>query len=169
MAASDVEAIATVAGNFAIALSFVVALSFGIAQVKAAARDRRERLTLETIRSFQTREFASHLHYLRSHELPATPEGLYALPEEEQISFIHFAQEMEMLGLLVFDGTIEIDLVERTLGSFVSYAWGKYSPMFVTMRVANNDPFLAEYFQWLAARLDERMRDAPRAPAYAAA
>ena len=34
--------------NIALALSFIVALVFGIAQVRAAARDRRERLTLET-------------------------------------------------------------------------------------------------------------------------
>src|SRR5438067_11513831 len=164
---ADLETIATIAGNLAIAMSFLVALVFGIAQTRGAARDRRERLTLETIRSFQTREFAAHLQYLRSHALPATAEALYALPVDEQVSFIHFAQEMEMLGLLVSDGTIELDLVERTLGSFVSYAWDKYRAMFANMRVANEDPYLAEYFEWLAKRIEDRMRDAPRAPAYA--
>ena len=43
--------------NIALALSFVIGLVFGIAQVRAAARDRRERLTLETLREFQAREF----------------------------------------------------------------------------------------------------------------
>ena len=38
--------------NIALALSFVIGLIFGIAQVRAAARDRRERLTLETLRNF---------------------------------------------------------------------------------------------------------------------
>jgi hypothetical protein len=28
------------------------------------------------------------------------------------------------------------------------------------------DPFLSEYFQWLAERIDERMRNAPRKPFY---
>lgn len=43
--------------NLALTLSFIVALIFGIAQVKAAKRDRRERLTLEMLRQFQTRDF----------------------------------------------------------------------------------------------------------------
>jgi uncharacterized membrane-anchored protein YhcB (DUF1043 family) len=50
------EIIALIA-NLALALSFVVGLIFGIVQVRVAARDRRERLTLETLREFQSREF----------------------------------------------------------------------------------------------------------------
>ena len=45
--------IITVIANIALALSLVVGLVFGIAQVRAAARDRRERLTLETLGNFQ--------------------------------------------------------------------------------------------------------------------
>jgi hypothetical protein len=47
--------IITLLANLALALSFIVGLVFGIAQVRAAARDRKERLTLETLRNFQTR------------------------------------------------------------------------------------------------------------------
>ncbi len=48
--------------NIALALSVVIALVFGIAQVKAAERDRRERYTLETLRAFSTpRIFGTHL------------------------------------------------------------------------------------------------------------
>ena len=58
--------------NVAIALTFVAALVFGIAQVRAAARDRRERLTLEALHTFQTREFAGLMPRLAPglHELP---------------------------------------------------------------------------------------------------
>ena len=51
----------TVIANIALALSFIVGLVFGIAQTRAAARDRRERLTLETLRELQTREFVEHI------------------------------------------------------------------------------------------------------------
>lgn len=163
----DLEAAVTIIGNLAIALSFLVALVFGLAQVKAAARDRRERLTLEAVRSFQTREFAAHLQRLRARDPPATARGVAELPVDEQVSFIHFAQEMEMLGLLVEDGTLELSLVERTLGDFVSYAWGKYRAVIEDMRVQNEDPYLGEYFEWLAGRIDARMSRAPRDPAYA--
>lgn len=156
--------IITLIANLALALSFVVGLVFGIAQVRAAARDRRERLTLEALRNFQTREFAELIHYVTSHKMPVSRKEMETLPEQEQLTYIQLAQQMEALGILVADGYINLDLVEKTLGSFVSTAWGKYKIMFSDMR--SNDPFLGEYFQWLAERIDERMREYPREPFY---
>jgi DNA polymerase III delta subunit len=93
---------------------------------------------------------------------------LYTMPDEDQITFIHVAQEVEMLGLLVADGSIDLELVERTLGDFVVRAWEKYRPVIEDMRKQLSDPYLAEYFQHLAERLARLMRDAPRTPAMAA-
>ncbi len=111
--------IITLIANLALALSFIVALIFGIAQVKAAARDRRERLTLETLRNFQTREFAELMHYIIYHNMPANRN---------------------------------------------TTAWEKYKKMVLDTREKQPDPFLAEYFQWLAERIDERMKENPRKP-----
>ena len=79
----------------------VVGLVFGIAQVRAAARDRRERLTLETLHNFQTHEFAELMHHVVSNEMPKSFEELRARRAHEQIMFIQFAQQMESLGILV--------------------------------------------------------------------
>ena len=158
--------IITLIANLALALSFIVALVFGIAQVKAAARDRRERLTLDTIRNFQTREFAELIHYISSHTMPSSRKELEARPSSEQIIFIQFGQQMESLGILVAEQLINIDLVDKTLGSFVTTAWEKYKKMFLDIREKQPDPFLGEYFQWLAERIDERMRQNPRKPFY---
>ncbi len=78
--------------------------------------------------------------------------------------FIQFAQEMESLGILVAERLIDIDLVDKTLGSFVTTTWEKYKPLFVDIRTNQPDPFLGEYFQWLAERIEERMRKNPRKP-----
>ena len=144
----------------------MAALVFGIAQVRAAARDRRERLTLEALHTFQTREFAALMHHIITRKVPATNEGLRALPADDQIMFIQFAQQMESLGLLVAQELIDIDLVDKTIGSLVSVTWEKYRPMIHDSRNKRPDPFLAEYFQWLAERIDERMRNTPRKPYY---
>jgi hypothetical protein len=154
----------TLIANIAIALSFVVGLVFGIAQVRAAGLDRRERLTLQTMREFQTREFVGLMHFVNYHEIPANRAAFLKLPVDEQTNLIQFAQEMESLGILVAERLVNIDLVDKTLGSFVTGAWEKYKILFVDIREKQPDPFLGEYFQWLAESLSERMRTSPRKP-----
>ncbi len=150
--------------NVALTLSFIVAVIFGITQVRAAARDRRERLTLEALRSFETRDFAELMQYINSHNMPSRHKELLALPADEQVVFMQFAQQMETLGILVAEKLIDMDLVDKTLGSFVSTSWDKYRPFVLAAREA--DPFLAEYFQWLAERISKRMEGNPREPYY---
>jgi hypothetical protein len=158
--------IVTLIANVALALSFVIALVFGIAQVNTANRDRRERLTIETLRNFQTREFAELILFVNSHNMPTNSKEMNALPLKEQVFIIQFGQQMESLGMLVAERLINIDLVDKTLGSFVTLTWEKYKPFFSDLREKQPDPFLGEYFQWLAERIDERMRQNPRRPFY---
>lgn len=158
------EIIALIA-NLALALSFIVGLIFGIAQVKAAARDRRERFTLETLRNFQTREFAELIHYMTtSGKMPSNHKEWEALSANDHIIFIQLAQQMESLGMLVADKFIDLNLVDKTLGSFVTTSWQKYKQIFLSMR--EQDPFIGEYFQWLAERIEVRMKENPRKPFY---
>jgi hypothetical protein len=150
--------------NLALALSFIVGLVFGIAQVKAAARDRKERLTLETLRNYQSPEFAELMFKINAAKIPLTREEWRKLPDSDQITFLQFTQQMESLGLLVAERYINIDLVDKTLGSFVTNSWDKFKPAISDMRRKLPDPFLCEYFQWLAERLNERMEMYPRKP-----
>jgi hypothetical protein len=157
------ELIALIA-NVSLALSFIVALVFGIAQVRAAARDRRERLTLETLDAFQTREFAELIHFVNSHTLPATEIELRGMQDNEQVMLIQYGQQMEGLGILVAEKLINLDLVDKTLGSFVTTSWEKYKPMFLSMR--KTEPYTGEYFQWLAEQIEKRIKEKPRKPFY---
>jgi len=156
----------TLIANIALAVSAVIALVFGIVQVRSASRDRQERLTLEALRNFNTREFSELMNYVTAHNIPPTHEKWQKLPASEGIMITQFAQEMESLGLLVAERLINIDLVDKTIGSLVSITWEKYKPMIQDSRGKRPDPFLSEYFQWLAERIDERMRNAPRKPFY---
>jgi len=159
------ELIALIA-NLALTLSFIVALVFGIAQVKSTGRDRRERLTLETLRIFQTREFAELAIYINTHDMPLDFKEMQALPANEQAILFQFAQQMETLGMLVAERLIDIGLVDKTLGSFVTTTWEKYKIMFLDIRENQPDPFLGEYFQWLAEEIKEQMQKSPREPFY---
>jgi hypothetical protein len=152
----------TLIANVALTLSFIVAVVFGITQVRAAARDRRERLTLEALRGFETRDFAELMQYLNSHKMPSNSKELLALPVSEQVIFVQFAQQMETLGILVAEKLINMDLIDKTLGSFVSASWEKYKTFVLSLREA--DPYLSEYFQWLAERIGELMKKQHRRP-----
>lgn len=155
--------VVTLIANVSLALSFVVALIFGIAQLKSWERDRRERLTLETLHNFQSREFAELIHYITTHDMPKTTDEMQKLSSEERIMFIQYSQMMESLGMLVAENYINIDLVDKTLGNFVSITWKKYEPVLLDMR-KSSDPYAGEYFQWLAERIDERLGKNPRKP-----
>ena len=156
--------IITLIANVALTLSFIVALVFGIAQVKTPARDRKERFTLDALRNFQTREFAELIQFINFRNPLSGSKELRSLSERDQVMFIQFGQEMESLGMLVAEGYVDLDLVDKTLGSFVTSSWEKYRKVFMDTRVNQPDPFLGEYFQWLAERIDERMRLNPRKP-----
>jgi hypothetical protein len=150
--------------NLALTLSFIVGLIFGIAQVRAAARDRRERLTIEALRGFQSREFAELLQFVVVNEMPASRRELAALPTRDQVLYLQVAQSMEMLGILVADRYLDVDLVDKTLGSFVVTSWEKFKKLAADVRPS--DPYLNEYWQWLAERVLERMTQHPRRPFY---
>lgn len=160
----SVSDIVTLCANIALTLTFVIGLVFGVVQVKAAERDRRERLTVDTLRAFQTREFAEFLNFFRAKNFPKTQEELNALPEREQVMYMQFSQQMESLGILVAENILDIDLIDKTLGDFVAVTWKKYDARFSELR--KNDRFLGEYFQWLAERMTEHSADFPREPFY---
>jgi hypothetical protein len=156
----------TLIANIALAVSAIIALVFGIVQVKSATRDRQERLTLEALRNFNTREFSELMNYITVHDIPPTHEDWQKHPTHEGIIITQFAQERESLGILAAERLIKIDLVDKTIGSLVSIVWEKYKVMIQDSRKKRPDSFLCEYFQRLAERIDERMRNAPRKPFY---
>ena len=156
----------TLIANISLSVSAIIALVFGIVQVNTVTRDRQERLTLEALRNFNTREFSELMNYVTAHNIPPTHEDWQKLPAREGIIITQFAQEMESLGILVAERLIDIELVDKTIGSLVSIAWDKYKVMIEDSRRKRTDPFLCEYFQWLAECIDERMRFTPRKPFY---
>jgi hypothetical protein len=117
----------TTIANVSLALSVVVAVVFGIAQLRGSARDRRTNVTLDALRTFQTREFSELLYFVMSKQMPTTRNELSALPENDRIKFTQFAQQMESLGLLVASNLVTLNLVEKTLGAWVTMSWKKIS------------------------------------------
>jgi hypothetical protein len=156
----------TLVANLSLTFSFLVALVFGISQVTTARKDRKERLTLDTLKSFQSREFSELLIYVYNSNLPATLSEWLKLPATEKVSLLQFSQTMESLGIAVAERYINIELVEKTIGSVVTVSWEKLKPWILDAREQQPDPYLNEYFQWMAEQLSGQMEKKPRKPFY---
>jgi hypothetical protein len=106
------------------------------------------------------------MNFVYSYNFPPTYEEWQKLPAHEQIMITQFTQEMESLGILVAEKLIDMDLVDKTIGSLVTTAWDKLKIMILDAREEQKDPFLSEYFQWLAERMEKRLSINPRQPIY---
>jgi hypothetical protein len=160
MSAEDIAVLA----NLALTLSLITAIIFGIAQIRVARRDRKERLTLETLRTFHSREFAELILFTSTTRFPESYDEWKSWPNKDKVPFIQLVQQMESLGILLADGLIDINLVDKTLGSYVSTTWEKFKPVIMEMRAQQPDPFLSEYFQWMSDQIATRMKENPREP-----
>jgi hypothetical protein len=83
----------------------------------------------------------------------------------DHVSSVHARNGI--LGILVAEKFINIELVDKILGSFVTTSWENLKMVMLDIREKRSDPFLCEYFQWLAERLTERMEMKPRQPFHA--
>jgi len=79
----------------------------------------------------------------------------------------HVGQVFETIGVLVWRGELEIGLVDDLLGGGTITAWEKTRPYWEGFRVTMNRPSIAEWFQWLAERLNGMETDRHE-PAYKA-
>jgi hypothetical protein len=152
--------------NLALTLSVIVAVIFGIVQMQTSKKDRRERLTLEALRNFQSREFASLLLLTSTTKFPETNDEWQSWPKDDREKTIQLLQLMESLGILLADKLINYDLVDKTLGSYVSTSWERFKPLVMDLRKNLPDPYMSEYYQWMAEEIDKRMRERPRKPYY---
>jgi len=69
-----------------------------------------------------------------------------------------------VLRAFVAEQLINIDLVDKTIGSLVTTAWDKYKVTFRDIRQKTPDPYLGEYFQWLSERIAETLKKNQRKP-----
>jgi hypothetical protein len=103
--------------------------------------------------------------FVNSSRFPKNRAESSALDPESNVLMLEFSQKMESLGILVAEGLLDMDLVDKTLGTYVTLTWNKYKNFIVPIR-DDRDPYLNEYYQWLAERMAERQAANPRVPFY---
>jgi len=136
-------------------IAVVIAVGFAIVQIRQYRRDKHREAAMELLHAFQTPAFAKALCLVY-----AMPEGL---SKEEVEKFagdeFHLIYAMtttwESLGVLVFHGEIELQLIDDFFSGPIRISWRRLEGHVMGEREETGRETINEWFQWLNERLGE--------------
>ena len=146
-------------------VAVVIAIVFGITQIRQFQQQRLDAAALELMRTLQDREFTHAFRLIYPITGSVDGDALRILGPEHEDAAISLGARLEAMGLLVFRGSIPIDLVEEMIGGTAILLWRQLRPWVEQLRAEKKHELLFEWFQWLAERMDERGR-LQQVPAY---
>jgi hypothetical protein len=139
--------------NLATAVAVVVAVIFGVAELRRSRRERRDQVAVEILRAVQVGEI--HEAVAKVLKLPddVDPEVIRGDPELlNSATLLHFSAEM--FGALVFEGVIDLHLLDRMNGGWVRGCWRRLRKWVEAERVAESRVNVGEWWQWLYEQLE---------------
>ncbi|NIN72605.1 MAG: DUF4760 domain-containing protein [Gemmatimonadetes bacterium] len=153
-------------GEFFGGMAVIGGVIFAVIQVRHHRQQRRDIAAMELMHAVLGRHFVEAFRLLGS-----VPDGISASQlrakghEYEGAALTSFLM-FETIGLLVFRGVAPFDLVRELTGGAVIALWRKLSAYFEEIRVERSHERIAEWFQWLAERLEEQEAKAATRPAH---
>ena len=148
------------------AVAVVIAVGFAIVQVRQYRREKRREAALELLHSFQTPQFAKALNIVFN-----LPDGLSKDEIETTVGDdFHLIYALmttwESLGILVFRGEVDLDLIDDFFSGPIKISWQKLQGHVMGERSMLERDTIEEWFQWLTERLAERESQMPPIPAH---
>jgi hypothetical protein len=146
----------------------IVGIIFGIQNIRQYQASRKRESAIVMLNSFQTSDFVRGL--LIIFDLPGNTgkTEIDALPEDRYLAVYMVLGAWERMGVLVYRGEVDLDLVEDAYGGAVLQSWQNLKRFIEEFRLGIQRDSAFEWFQWLAERLQEREAAAPLPPAYLA-
>ena len=145
----------------------VIGVLFGIQNIRQYLSSRKRESAILMLNSFQTSEFVRGLLYIFDLPDQANKEQLDALPEDKFMAIYMVLGTWERLGILVYRGEIDMDLMDDAYSGPVVQSWQKLGAYIYEFRAHVQRDTAFEWFQWLAERMQEREESQP-VPAYIA-
>jgi len=159
----DLETLANIS-QIAGATTIVGGTIFGLIQLSEYRKQRRDAVAAELMRAFMNAEFANALALIRALPDGVSAEELRSHGPETERAAILINTTFETMGLLVFERIAPFKLVLELAGGIIVVMWHKLGPWMMQIRIEQQQPSWAEWFQWLAQQC-ERHKNA-REPAY---
>jgi hypothetical protein len=141
--------------QIASAITIVAGTVFALIQLSEYRKQRREAVAGELMRTFMSPDLADAVIVLRRLPDGVSAEELRLAGPEAERAAVHLVMTFETMGLLVFERTAPFNLVQDLCGGIVVVMWRKLGPWLETIRVEQDQPSWAEWFQWLAQQLEK--------------
>jgi hypothetical protein len=152
--------------NLVTAATLLAGLLFGVVQLRQFRKVREREAALELLRTFQSARMARALRQV--FELPPGLSGQEiedALGDDIDLVY-GLLTTWESIGVLVFRGEVELDMVEDFFSGPIRVSWERLEPLIRTTRQRSGRETISEWFQWLADRMAEREAAVPPRPAH---
>lgn len=156
----------TVVLNLLQTIAIVAGLAFGAMELNQFRSEQRRQSRLELARSFMTPEFNEAFAIVLGMPDTLTGEEIEAQYAEHIPKLLLLSQTFETIGILVFQGDLELAMVDDFFGTGIITSWRKFERWTREFREQRSAPSVNEWFQWLAERLERYRSTRQPAPAY---
>ncbi|HVN33143.1 MAG TPA: hypothetical protein VMT45_14290 [Thermoanaerobaculaceae bacterium] len=160
MSLADFANLAQVVG----ALVVILGVAFAVVQVKEISRQRRETAAIQLANSFGSRHFAQAFRQVL--DLPPGAEAAEVKRCGIEDAAMLVSLTIESVAIMVHREIIDIDMVWELMGGVVLSTWDRLRDWSDSYRRASGREKFDEWYQWLAARLEENYSGPKAEPAF---
>lgn len=135
-------------------VTIIAGVVFGVMEVRRESRARKDKGALDVLSIAVSPEHIEASYAIL--ELPenARPELVAKSPELKRAANTLMVQ-YEYLGNLVYQRIVPLKTLDLLVGGIIRASWKRLRPYIEEQRNEKNLPNVAEWFEWLAERLDE--------------
>jgi hypothetical protein len=137
----------------AVAVAIVAGVIFGLAELRHAARSRRDHAAVDIVRTVQTQEVRRAVERVLKLPNDADPAEIRGDPELLEAA-LAVDSACEMWGSLVFERVVELHMLDRMVGGWVRGTWDRLGRWVESERELNRNENVGEWWQWLVERLE---------------
>lgn len=129
---------------------------FGLYQLREFRKQRREMVASELMKTFYSPELSRAVALIRTLPDDASVEVVRDLGPGGEEAAVQLSTIFETMGVLVHERIAPYALVEQLAGGVISVMYRKLRVWLEVVRIEQQQPSWAEWFQWLAEQLSER-------------
>jgi hypothetical protein len=135
-------------------LALIASVLFGVIEIRRAAKIRAEKAALDVFDITVQRDIIDSFVLVLDLPLDCPPDHIRTSPDLRRACQL-LMNLFEYWGTIVFYNIVPLRTLDLLVGGVVRGSWKRLHNYWDAEREIHNIPALAEWFQWLADRLDE--------------